>query len=284
MKGRDQMPILFSLTLIIIVFLAFSKSRDKNAKKSSADFWKKEQESQFVPKKDISSLDYLIIPYASLPFRHYMPKNGRPVAITEGVFHTTSPTDFSDETGGFSVVSAKTEELHEVDVLLSEITSETATASSDTTISATTYNRTPEHSAPLSDELANTELELCKLADCRIINLTGISNTELRLTYGTANLDPLTTYDHNFTVLIRTLQKWGTLLASAGKKDDAITVLSYAINIGSDIAATYAILARLYKERGELFKIEELKTSAEELTTLMKPSILRDLDQLMAQP
>ena len=278
------MPILFGLTLIIIVFIAFSKSRDKNAKKSSADFWKKEQESQFVPKKDISSLNYLTIPYASLPFRYYMPGNGRPVAIANRNTSIASPENFSDETGEFSVMSPKTEKHYEVDALLSGITSETTAASAGTPESAGAYHRPSEHSAPLADELAGTEFELCKLADCRIINLTGISNTELRLTYGTANLDPLTSYDHNFTVLIRTLQKWGALLASVGKKHDAITVLSYAVGIGSDIAATYATLARLYKEQGELSKIEELKVSAEELTTLMKPSILRDLDQLLTQP
>ncbi len=276
------MPILFGLTLIIIVFIAFSKSRDKNAQKSSADFWKKEQESQFVPKKDISSLDYLTIPYASLPFRYYMPGNGRPVAIANRNAGIAFPANFSDETGEFSVMSPKTEKHYEVDALLSEINSEAAAASAEHSDNA--YIRTAEHSAPLSDELAGTELELCKLADCRIINLTGISNTELRLTYGTANLDPLTAYDHNFTVLIRTLQKWGTLLASAGKREDAITVLSYAVSIGSDIAGTYATLGRLYKERGELSKIEELKTSAEALTTLMKPSILRDLEQLTSSP
>jgi len=276
------MPILFGLTLIIIVFIAFSKSRDKNAQKSSADFWKKEQESQFVPKKDISSLDYLTIPYASLPFRYYMPGNGHPVAITSHTAVPVFPADFSDETGSLSVMSPKTEKHYEVDALLSEINSETAAASAD--MSDSVYARAPEYSAPLADELANTELELCKLADCRIINLTGISNTELRLTYGTANLDPLTAYDHNFTVLIRTLQKWGTLLASAGKKDDAVTVLSYAVGIGSDIAGTYAALGRLYKERGELSKIEDLKTSAEALNTLMKPSILRDLEQLASSP
>lgn len=277
------MPILLGLSFIIIVFIAFSKSRDKNAKKSSADFWKKEQESQFVPKKDISSLEYLTIPYNALPFRHYMPGNGHPVALAEkSPSSPASPAGFSDESGEFAVVSPKTGIHYEVDALLSEINAETAVALDDTAASGSAYTRTPEHNAPLSDELAATEFDLCKLADCRMINLTGISNTELRLTYGTANLDPLTTYDHNFTVLIRTLQKWGTLLASAGRKDDAVTVLSYAVSIGSDIAGTYATLGRLYKERGELSKIQELKTSAETLTTLMKPSILRDLEQLMS--
>ena len=75
----------------------------------------------------------------------------------------------------------------------------------------------------------------------------------------------------------------GTQLVSAGNPSDAITVLSYAVSIGSDIAGTYALLARLYKEQGQLQKIEELKVSAEALTTLMKPSILRDLEQISEQ-
>jgi hypothetical protein len=134
--------------------------------------------------------------------------------------------------------------------------------------------------APLSEELAGVEAELCTLANAPIVNLNGISNTELRLTYGTANLEPLSVYDQNFTSLIRSLQKWGTLLTSAGKQADAVTVLSYSVSIGSDIAGTYALLARLYKECGELDKLEELKSSAEKLNTLMKPSILRDLEKL----
>lgn len=215
------MPILFGLTLIIIVFLSFSKSREKNAKKSSEEFWQKERASMLVPKKDISSLDYITIPYASLPFCYWTPGNDAPIQIT-------------------------------------------ADASPD------------------SEELAATEYTLCTLAESKIVNLTGISNTELRLTYGTANLEPLTVYDQNFTVLIRTLQKWGALLASADRKADAVTVLSYAVSIGSDIAGTYALLARLYKDQGELSKIDELRASADSLTTLMKPSILQDLEQLSA--
>ena len=268
------MPILIGLSLIIIVFIQFSKSREKNVKKNSEEFWKKERESKFVPRKDISSLDYITIPYNSLPFRYYTPGHGAPVLLTGNVSTPRTPTDFSDSTGQFSVTAEMTDKLHAVDELLSELASENSLTGE---FSAP---RTAEYAAPLSEELADVEFELCKLADCRILNLTGISNTELRLTYGTANLDPLMSYDHNFTALIRSLQKWGSLLASAGHPEEAITVLSYAVSIGSDIAGTYAVLARLYKARGEFSKIEELKVSAEDLTTLMKPSILRDLEQL----
>lgn len=270
------MPVLFGLTLIIIVFIQFSKSRGKNAKKTSEEFWRKERESNFVPRKDISSLDYITIPYASLPFRYCTPGAGKTARITHDTAQPSMPADFSDETGSFSVLPENSDVHRMVDDLLSEI------SATKETVPESTYLRTSDHAAPLAEELAAVESELCKLANCRILNLTGISNTELRLTYGTANLDPLTSYDQNFTVLIRTLQKWGTLLASAERKDDAVTVLSYAVSIGSDIAGTYALLARLYKERGELYKIESLKESAEALSTLMKPSILRDLEQITA--
>lgn len=267
------MPILIGLSLIIIVFIGFSKSRDKNAKKKSAVFWQKERESKFIPRKDITSLDYIHIPYGSLPFRHFMPGANGPVRISGNASVAPAPKEFADGSGEFSVLSPSSEAHHIVADLLSEI------AATDDAVDSS-YVRAPEFAAPLSEELANAELELCKLADERILNLTGISNTELRLTYGTANLDPLTVYDQNFTNLIRTLQKWGSLLASADQKADAVTVLSYAVSIGSDIAGTYALLARLYKERGEVSKIEELKKAAEELTTLMKPSILQDLDRI----
>ena len=267
------MPILLGLSLIIIVFIAFSKSRDKNAKKKNAEFWQKERDSKFIPRKDISALDYIHIPYGSLPFCYFMPGPNGPVRIPVTSGAAPAPLEFTDDSGEFSVLSATPDTHRIVDELLSEI------AAAETPVD-NAYLRATGYSAPLAEELANAELELCKLADERILNLTGISNTELRLTYGTANLDPLTLYDQNFTALIRSLQKWGSLLASAGNKPDAVTVLSYAVSIGSDIAGTYALLARLYKEQGELSKIEELKVAAEELTTLMKPSILRDLDRI----
>lgn len=250
------MPILFGLTLIIIVFLYFSKSRGEKAKKNSQEFWQKERESQFIPKKDISSLNYITIPYDSLPFCYYKPGTGTPAKLPGSSESDNLSADFSETIGTFTVVSG------------------------DTFATNDSYSRAPEFIAPYAEELAGAEQEICALADSRILNLTGISNTELRLAYGTANLDPLAAYDQNFTILIRALQKWGSLLVSAGKQKDAVTVLSYGVSIGSDIAATYALLARLYKEQGDLQKIEDLKKSAEALTTLMKPSILRDLEQI----
>ena len=46
------------------------------------------------------------------------------------------------------------------------------------------------------------------LSKQRIVNLTGYSNTDLKLKYGTANITQLIDYDQNYTLLVCTLQKW----------------------------------------------------------------------------
>lgn len=252
LKGCDKMLVLFGLTLIILVFMHFGKSRQKNVKKASEEFWRRERESRFVPRKDISSLDYLVIPYASLPFRFFTPGADEPVRLSTGVQELPEVPDTGEDAP-----------------VLPEAVQESA------------YSFSPEYSAPLSEELADAEYTICALSKSKILNLSGISNTDLRLTYGTANLEPLTACDQNFTALICSLQKWGTLLVSAGRPEDAVTVLSYAVGIGSDIAGTYALLASLYEKNGEFQKISALRESAEQLSTLMKPSILKDLDRIL---
>ncbi len=41
----------------------------------------------------------------------------------------------------------------------------------------------------------------------KILNLTGWTNTDLKLEYGAANITALSEYDQNYTLLVRTLQK-----------------------------------------------------------------------------
>lgn len=129
----------------------------------------------------------------------------------------------------------------------------------------------------LKQELSYTEKQILKLTGKRIKNFTGLSNTDLKLAYGAANLPILSTCDQNFTVLVRTLQKWGTLLCEADCKEDAITVFSYAVSIQSDITATYVTLANLYAEAGQPEDIHALIKQAEKLPTLLNDSLLRSL-------
>ncbi len=104
------------------------------------------------------------------------------------------------------------------------------------------------------------------LSSRKIVNFTGITNTDLKLTYGTANITALSEYDENYTTLITTLQRWAKLLYDGGHADDTCTLLEYAVSIGSDVSATYYLLADIYQARGQERKILELIDTASDLT------------------
>lgn len=128
------------------------------------------------------------------------------------------------------------------------------------------------------DELNQYEQQVLELREEKILNLNGISNTDLKLQYGVANLGALTRYDQNFILLVRTLNQWGHRLYELSHPEEAKTVLRFAVSIGSDIKATYELLLHIYLESGERSGIEQLKHSAEQLTSLRRDSILAMLE------
>lgn len=128
------------------------------------------------------------------------------------------------------------------------------------------------------NELKQCEQQVLNLRDQKILNLNGISNTDLKLQYGVANLGALTRYDQNFILLVRTLNQWGHRLYELSHTNEAKTVLLFAVSIGSDIKATYELLLHIYLENGERAGIEHLKESAAKLTSIRKDSILSMLE------
>ncbi len=129
------------------------------------------------------------------------------------------------------------------------------------------------------DLLKQCETQVLALKEKRILNLTGVSNTDLKLQYGAANLPELMQYDQNFTLLARTLNTWGQRLQELSYTQEAVCVLAFAVSVKSDIRATWQLLAQLYAESGDFSKIQEMKTAAAELNSLTKQPILAMLDK-----
>ncbi|MBR5800788.1 MAG: hypothetical protein IKY23_12095 [Lachnospiraceae bacterium] len=128
----------------------------------------------------------------------------------------------------------------------------------------------------LPDDEKATEYKetLRELAKEPIVNLTGITNTELKLTYGAPNIKILSAYDQRYTVLARTLQAFGELLYQKGYLDEAVTVLSFAVSTRTDISATYKLLITLYRELNKEEEIAGLLPVAETLNSGMKNTIV----------
>lgn len=117
------------------------------------------------------------------------------------------------------------------------------------------------------------------LATQKIVNLTGYTNTDLKLEYGTANITVLSEYDQNYTVMVRTLQQWADILYDEGYLSEARILMEYAVSTGTDISRTYYKLADIYSSRGETFQIEQLVKEAENLRTSTKKTIVRTLQE-----
>lgn len=117
------------------------------------------------------------------------------------------------------------------------------------------------------------------LTSRKIVNLTGWSNTDLKLEYGTANINLLTEYDQNYTVLVRTLQKWADLLTEAGYRKEAVPLMEFAIMTGTDVSRTYYLLAEYYASAGQYGDIDRLRQTAGTLRSVNRDIIVKRLQQ-----
>ena len=130
-------------------------------------------------------------------------------------------------------------------------------------------------------EITRLQDKLISLKNKKILNLTGYSNTDLKIEYGVANLSKLSEYDDNFAVLAQTLAALGKALINAGYVTEAVKFLEFGIKCNTDVTYNYTALADYYMEQGDTDKIKALIDTASELNSLSKDVILKHLDEML---
>ena len=133
----------------------------------------------------------------------------------------------------------------------------------------------------INEKCASLASAIKSLSDKKIVNLTGITNTDLKLTYGAANLPILTEYDQNFTALTKNLFDLGCEYKNAGLTDEAIATLNAAIKVGTDISGNYTLLAEMYAEKGQYVEIQRLINCADSIRSLTKNSTISKLHDIL---
>jgi tetratricopeptide (TPR) repeat protein len=144
------------------------------------------------------------------------------------------------------------------------------------------YITIPESLLSMTPENTNEEInqylqDLKDISSEKIVNLTGYTNTDLKLEYGTANITILSDYDIHYTNLVTLLQKIAELLNQNGDKKLAVEVLEFAVDTKTDISKSYYLLADLYKEMGTPEKISTLIDKAQNIKSLLKDTIIENL-------
>ncbi|MBQ9580156.1 MAG: hypothetical protein IJR23_03175 [Lachnospiraceae bacterium] len=135
-----------------------------------------------------------------------------------------------------------------------------------------------DSSDPKINELLS---ELKTFKDKKILNLTGISNTDLKLKYGTANITELSECDDNFTSYCKVLYSIGNAYNEIGDTVSARRFLEYAVGIRTDITDNYVLLANIYRDNNELNRIDDLINIAGTLNSLSKQTIILKLNDLV---
>ena len=239
------MKTLFLSSLISFCLLIFllNKRHSKMEKSMKDAFWKREEEANHTRRKSLDNLPYITIPLEELPLACH---------ITDDAADIRNTNDTADvrNTGDAAAVR------------------NTGDAAAVRNTDDAAANET------ISEECKEI---LRSLSTQKIVNLTGYTNTDLKLSYGTANITCLTEYDQNYTLLVSTLQKWAEVLYRGGAKKECRQVLEYAVSIGTDVSHTYFLLADLYDEEGESDLKYSLIEKASGLSSLSSKVIVRTL-------
>ncbi len=115
------------------------------------------------------------------------------------------------------------------------------------------------------------------LKEKKILNLSGLTNTDLKMEYGVGNLTQLTEYDNNYVTLSRCLVRIAELLIEQDLKKEAAAFLEFGIATHTDIGKNYTLLAGYYMDCGKPEKIDFLIGQAKQLSSLSKDPIIARL-------
>lgn len=148
------------------------------------------------------------------------------------------------------------------------------------------YVTIPDELLHMKPENSNEELEDCikslnDLSEYKIVNLTGYTNTDLKLEYGTANITILSDYDFHYTNLATLLQRLAEKLHESGNDALAIMTLEFAVSTNTDVSKSYYLLAQLYTDAHTPEKIFDLMESAQNIKSIQRDAILKRLGELL---
>ena len=93
---------------------------------------------------------------------------------------------------------------------------------------------------------------------------SGITNTELKFTYGATNLVNITEYEENHTTYVNLLNEYAHELYKSGLYEEAKRVLLECIRAKTDVGSVYLLLANIYGETGKDGELRDFCKLADE--------------------
>ncbi|MCL1877312.1 MAG: hypothetical protein FWF80_00475 [Defluviitaleaceae bacterium] len=102
-----------------------------------------------------------------------------------------------------------------------------------------------------------------------------LTNLELKMQYGLAQMDIIAQYEENFNEYLKSLTMWGASIAKENPSD-AVTILETVVSYGGEFRDAYKTAADIYVAQGDGKKLDALFARTEE-NHFTDPSIKRQL-------
>ena len=113
-----------------------------------------------------------------------------------------------------------------------------------------------------------------------MLSLSGMSNTDLRLNFGTANQPVIAQAEENYEAFLNFLYEYAVLMNEHGQAEEAIAALEEAVRLKSDICQHYFLLADLYRAQSDANSLQILTALVQDMTSSSKQRILNYLEKL----
>ncbi len=254
-------PVLTSIFILLILIRYKMNKADKEGRREMDEFWARERAANEVRKKPLDNLDYLTIPEEYYTYaREAVAKNSR---VQAALSKDPTVTDASPSP-----------ETTLTTVMATSVSPERGTPDTDQTKSEKSRMKALEASCAKAEEALRI---LNALLDEKIVKFTGMTNTDLKLEYGTANITVLTRYDNNYTMMVRALQMLGEALHEQGENEKAMEVLEFALKSKTDVGASYKLLADICLECSNKDKIPWIIEQAEALNYGNSAAVARSI-------
>lgn len=259
-------PIFTTIVISFLIIMAYMKITTNKFNTGDAAVLERERKANSTRRKSLDELKYISIPQGILELGNRMGTSGSDADDNEA---SSDGADLGGNAPGASGPSA------------SGSSASGPSASSSGSDGSGNSNDSGESGGLANDPVLAADADkILALTDKKIVNFSGITNTDLKMEYGAANLPILTEYDQNFTALVQGLDSWAAHLIERNKVREARQLLEFAIEAGSDIKSTYTMLASIYAENFEFDKIDYLAEAADKLeNSLMRRPIMRAMKE-----
>ncbi len=129
------------------------------------------------------------------------------------------------------------------------------------------------------EETMDIESRLKELSTHPLLNLTGKTNTEIKAAYGVPNFETMCQIGEDYDEATLLLDKYAAKLEEAGRINDVMAVLEFAVGTKTDIKTSYTRLGKCYKSLGKEEKLAYLIKQVEESNLLLKNTIIKELSE-----